>query len=98
MGTSGPTPLPIVPATEAVMKRLDVREGYHLALKDHVSCSVSFAQGAETAAMFAVHGIPEVCTCPLILFSIQSPEPNVESRSRHVQSCLLAQISRDCPL
>lgn len=53
-----PQPIPL--ASEALMKKLDFREGVQLKLKDPATCTVSFAPGSEKSVYFAVYGLPKV--------------------------------------
>lgn len=52
--------LPIVEASEAHMKRHEVREGLQLVLEGPVPCTVSFSRGAEKHVVLAVHALQEV--------------------------------------
>lgn len=54
--------LPIVLASEILMKKLEAREGMQLELSKAARCTVSFSRGAEKTVLFAVHGVPQVST------------------------------------
>ncbi|KAK9796324.1 hypothetical protein WJX73_003927 [Symbiochloris irregularis] len=51
---------PLHPVTEAVVRAAETREGSVVLLPDAISCSVSFAQGAEKSVLLGVAGLPQL--------------------------------------